>query len=114
MAKTGNIIVNNINNIEKQILREIFLTNISTTSTQTEKVQKKSNYIKYFLIFYCLIISLQILIIMTMRGNCITEINQIEELKDFILFYTEFVIIECFTTFRFLAYMLYKLKGENV
>ena len=71
MANTGdnkaaNNRINDINNIETQIEREESTTDISTqTITKTEKVHKKSNYIKYFLIFYCLIITLQIMIIMT-------------------------------------------------
>lgn len=48
-----------------------------------------------------------------MRGDCIKEINEIEELKDY-LFYTEFVIIICFATFGIFAYILVELEGENV
>ena len=48
-----------------------------------------------------------------MRGDCIKEINEIEELKDY-LFYTEFVIIICFVTFGIFAYILVELEGENV
>mgnify|MGYP006336783923 FL=1 len=51
--------------------------------------------------------------VISMRGDCIKEINEIEELKDY-LFYTEFVIIICFATFGIFAYILVELEGENV